>query len=429
MKCVDKRELEQFLQGDIEPERLVALDEHLSACAACRALLDALPARARAVASFGADLIGASDCPDYEQLSALVDETLDEAKSRSLTAHVNMCELCAGDVDRMRALRSQGVLRDTVRVQPGTARRSAVWPRGLWRRALAGVLVAGAVAIAAVTLRQPPSAPVTKPVVTAVAPAHEPAHVRPGPAVKPTAPKPSLVAAIPDKEKPAQPRPNALLRDGRYQLVKADGRYAMARIDGKSIRTPLEARVAALIAEKIRTGKIKPAEPVRVAMNDIRLRDDGGYTLPPTAPKQISPVGVVVMSDHPTFKWSKVDLAESYRLVVTDKNGNPVFEGATDRTTLKLGQPLERGRVYFWRVGARFSKNDSWANSRAAGLRLISAEDMAAIRAVERRMPGSHLALAAVYESVGLYADAADEYRAVRRANPGSRLARRIAAP
>ncbi|MGC8863974.1 MAG: hypothetical protein ACP5R5_14555, partial [Armatimonadota bacterium] len=73
--------------------------------------------------------------------------------------------------------------------------------------------------------------------------------------------------------------------------------------------------------------------------------------------------------------------------------------------------------------------NDSWAMSRAAAFRVISAEDMAAIREVQHRLPGSRLALAVVYESIGLYSEAAQEYQAVRRANPQSPLARRLTVP
>jgi hypothetical protein len=428
MECVDKRELEQFLKGDMAPERLVAVDEHVTACASCKAALEAMPLRARTIASFGADLVAASDCPDYDELSALVEENLDRAAARSIQAHVNMCEVCAGDVEHIQELRSQAALRGGITVRPGRPRGRFEW-RGVWRKVLAGAMVAAAIAVVAVTLRQPPSPPVEKPAVEAKAPGPRKTQPRPEPAVKPTVQEKPIVAAKPDEQKPAPPKPSPVLRDGTYNLVRADGGYTLARADGGSVRTPLEKRVAALIAEKIRTGKIKPAEPTRVALNTIRLRGEEAYTPLPTAPKQISPVGVVVRSDRPTFTWSKVDMAESYRLIVTDKDGNTLYEGITDKTALKLSRPLERGRVYIWQVGARFSKSDSWANSRAAGFRAISAGEMATVQAIERRMPGSHLALAAVYESVGLYGDAAQEYRAVRRANPGSRLARGLAAP
>ena len=424
MECVDKRELKQFLQGELEPERLVAVDEHVSSCSACKALLEGMPSRARTLASFGADLAGAGDCPDYEELSALVDETLDSNRARAVKAHANMCELCARDLDHIGELQSHAALGKTIRVQPGMTRREEQRPFGLWKRVVAAAAVVGVITVAAVALRQPPPASTKTQVAVTKPTGPKPTHIGPGPRKLP------VVVINPDHEKPAPPRPKALLRDGRYQLVGKDGGFALARVDGRSIRTPFEARIAALIEEKIRTGKIKPAESVRVAMKTIRLRSrrDESYVPPPTAPKQVSPVGVVIATDSPEFVWSSVDLAESYRLVIMDSKGNTLTDEITEKTALKPSRPLERGRVYLWRVGTRFSMNDEWANSRAGGFKVISARDTATIQQVTRRMPGSHLALAAVYESVGLYDDAAREYRALRRANPASQLARRLTA-
>ena len=74
----------------------------------------------------------------------------------------------------------------------------------------------------------------------------------------------------------------------------------------------------------------------------------------------------------------------------------------------------------------RFGKSDSWAKSKAAVFKVLSAEDLGTIQKVKRQMPGSHLALGVAYESVGLYEEAASEYRALRRANPNSQLARNL---
>jgi len=433
MDCVDRTELEKFLRGEIEPDRLAALDDHLSGCASCREALNALPARARVIASFGAELIGTADCPDYERLSALVDGSLEPAESRRLLAHVNMCELCRADVERMQALRSQGAVRGIVHVQPGTTRRSAMWIGSFWRKAAALVAAAGAVAVAAFVFLERPTvrstAPPTPRPAAVVTHAPESVRPKPQPTAKPVVPKPTVVAHEPATPRRSTPAPTPLLRDGPYRLAKTDGRYTLARVDGKSIGTPLEARIAALIGEKIATGRIRPAKPVQVAMNTILVRQQDDYVPPPTAPEPISPVGTVVMSNRPVFRWSAVDLAESYRLVVTDKDGNRMFEGSTDKTGMKLPIALERGRVYLWRVGSGFSSSDSWAMSRAAAFRVISSEDAAAIEQVRRTMPGSHLALGVVYESVGLYAEAAKEYRAVRGANPRSATARRLLPP
>ncbi|MCX8052469.1 MAG: zf-HC2 domain-containing protein [Armatimonadetes bacterium] len=427
MKCVSEKELERFLQADMKPEMLVALDEHIATCATCRVALETLPVRAQAIAEFGAEIIGANDCPDYERLSAFIEETLESAELKSVEAHVKLCEPCARDVERMISLRSQAALREKVRVRPGGTRQTNVWAIGLWwRKVVAGLAAAGVIAAAVVILREPPKEHIAKPVAVTTTPSFP----TPKPEQKPdvTPPRPSqatLVANKPNETRPVNSRTIPLLKDGKYQIVKSHGKVDLVRIDGKSIRTPLEAQVAALISEKIATGRIKPSEPVRVAMNTIHIRSEE-YSPPPTAPKQMFPVGIVVMSNRPLFRWTTVDLADSYRIIVTDKDGNEVFVGTTDKTGLKLTTPLEHGRVYFWRVGVRFNKNDTWANSPAAGFRIVSKDDIEKIEAVRKHMPGSRLALATIYESVGLYGEAEEQYRAVLRANPASALARRL---
>jgi hypothetical protein len=133
-----------------------------------------------------------------------------------------------------------------------------------------------------------------------------------------------------------------------------------------------------------------------------------------------------VLSNYPKFKWSSVDLADSYRVLITTKDGNVVFEGNTDKNTLTLSKPLQRGQVYNWQVGARFSKSDPWSNSLAARFKVLSSEDFASIQKVKSSLPGSHLALGAVYESLGFHNEAVNEYRALLKDNPTSSLALKL---
>jgi len=218
-----------------------------------------------------------------------------------------------------------------------------------------------------------------------------------------------------------------VLRDGNYAVVSSKSCLTFARRDGTPLRTALEARIAASIDEKLRTGRIRLARPVYMAMATIQTRGTaGGYVPPPTAPKQIAPVGKFVLSARPTFTWSAVDLADSYRLRVYDGEGNLVAEQVTSKTTVTLDRPLPRGKVYAWRVGVRFSETDDWTQSGASRFEVISTEDYNTIERVRTKLPGSHLALGAAYESVGLYDEAAAEYRLLRRANPNSKLAAKL---
>lgn len=424
MHCIDRIELEQFLTGRLAPERILAIDEHVGKCAECKKLAVSLSARVE----LGALIAGATYCPDYEELSAYIDESLEAHRAGAIRAHANLCELCATDIERIRQLRSHAALRERVVVRPGMTRRT---PRGVfvyWKQAVAAVSLAGVV-VAAVVIGNMVG-PVSKSVPqVAVKPPAAVQTTQPSQTVKQPSPTPnaqqskSTVAANPTPT-PAYTR---VLRDGAYSVIRKDGALMLARRDGTPVRTALEARIAASIDEKLRTGRIKPVKPVQMAMATINMRDDNaGYEAPPTAPKQIAPMGKVVLGARPTFRWSAVDLAESYRVRVYNKSFNLIAEQISRTNALTLAKPLVRGQVYIWRVGVRFGETDQWAESAAARFAVLSIDDYNTIQRVQSSLPGSHLALGAAYESVGLYDEAASEYRALRRANPNSKLAQKL---
>lgn len=435
MKCVERVELEQFLEGNLPTERMLEIDEHADECESCRQLLASLSARAQ----FAAELVGAADCPDYEELSAYIEGSLESKRAKAVRVHANLCELCANDIDRIRELRSHALLREKVTVRPGATRRRRTSLNSLlavltsskgWRYLAAGVSL-GAIAAVAVFLstmggpvvRNQPQVAIEAPEVVKTAPmrVENPAESRPVVSVEQRK-RPVVV----EKPKPER-RPITVLQDGAYAVVATNGAMSLARRNGRPLPTALEARIAASIDEKLRTGRIKLAKPVQMAMVAIQTRSaDGGYVAPPTAPKQISPVGKFVLSAKPSFAWTAVDLADSYRLRVYDGEGNLVAEQVTSKPAATLDKPLARGKVYAWRVGVRFGETDDWTDSGASRFEVISTDDYNAIERVRTKLPGSHLALGAVYESVGLYDEAAVEYRLLCRANPNSKLAAKL---
>jgi hypothetical protein len=101
-------------------------------------------------------------------------------------------------------------------------------------------------------------------------------------------------------------------------------------------------------------------------------------------------------------------------------------EQTTNGYSIVLPEALSRGEEYTWRVGVRFSESDSWAESAPAKFYVLSSDDYSSIQQVKTALPGSHLALGAAYESFGLYEEAQQEYRALRRSNRDSSLARRM---
>lgn len=92
-----------YVRGALHPSTLVATDDHLEACAACRAAL----AR-ESDASFGAEAFGrALAAPDarpesphlsFDHLRAAADGTLGGADAEWVAAHVALCVMCAEEV-------------------------------------------------------------------------------------------------------------------------------------------------------------------------------------------------------------------------------------------------------------------------------------------------------------------------------------------
>ena len=422
MKCPDKTKLEQYVLGKLDQEKMIELDEHVHSCDECKAALRDITSIKMAGINLGASLLGL-DCPEYEELSAFVDEQLSSERTAFVRSHINSCEPCFNDVQRMQEFRAHAALREKITVSPRTNRVSYGW--GVWKRAFAGALGAAVIAGLAIGIGSF-TGPKEKPVVVAVRPADtivKPTPEKPG-AVKPDM-KPSTSAPVTVAVKPEQ-HDNAVapvLKDGKYQVIKQNGRLVLA--DAKGARTPLEAKIAASIQEKLATGSIKQPKTVQMAMLPVHMRDPEGYKAPANAPNLVSPLDKVVLSTQPQMKWSKVDLAESYRVRVYDMQGRLVMEKTTDNCTLTAGT-LPRGHQYMWRVGVRFNESDSWVESAKGCFYVLSNEDYASIQNIKRNLPGSHLALGATYEAYGLYDEARQEYRALRRDNRDSSLARKM---
>jgi len=426
MSCIERITIEQFVKGKLAPEQMLAVDSHVCECADCKKLAASVSSRVDLAAS----VAGAADCPEYEQLSAYLDESLDAAHTTAIRNHANMCEFCAGDLDRIRELRSHAAMREEITVKPGASsaprRRFFLY----WRQALAITSLAGIAAIAVMFGNFDRVAPkshqqiaVNPPInnaVKTVSPKNPPK-----PETVAVRPQPTPVKVAVNDAKPAPMVTPPVLNDGRYSVIRKGSGLALAKADGSSVGSRLEARIAAKIDEKLRTGKIKLPEPVKMAMASVTVRDgNDSYEAPPAAPKPIGPIGRIVMSANPTFNWAAVDLAEAYRVRIYDESGNMVAEQLTKNTGLTFSKPLVRGKVYNWRVGVRFGEADSWTSSGSSAFYVLSAQDFDSINSARTRLRGSHLALGAAYESAGLYEEAANEYRLLRRANPNSKLAK-----
>ena len=107
MTAADHLSLEQvraYVRGALHPSTLVATDDHLEACAACRAAL----AR-ESDASFGAEAFGrALAAPEarpesphasFDHLRGAVDGTLSSIDRQWVESHVRLCAMCGEELE------------------------------------------------------------------------------------------------------------------------------------------------------------------------------------------------------------------------------------------------------------------------------------------------------------------------------------------
>lgn len=424
MRCLNTEEIKTLLTSAGGVELAGAL-EHVSECGRCQAEFRRLAACAPASVKFSEALLDIAECPDYDALSAFVDGGGDAESARAVRAHVNLCGLCARDVEHIRALRSHADLRGDIEVHaPVRASHSPVWGP-LVKRLAAGVVLAGA-ALAVYVAVVPGVKPVSKATKTSVATQPAPQGQPSGPQVSEPAPgvavevkPPAGSASKPAVTSPAGPSYTVVMADGRYRIARQGTRTVVLK-DGAAVSVP--AGLMAKMVQKITTGKVPVSQPVALAMSSIRVRDSEGYVPPPTAPRLLEPVGKIVKSDRPKLVWSHVELARGYRVSISDAQGNIVYSAVSDRESHVVAVGLERGRVYTWQVGVRFNDSDGWTLSRAAKFKVLASEDLAYLQSVSRLMPGSHLALGVACESVGLADEAAREYRLLKLSNPGVRF-------
>ncbi|MBI2843347.1 MAG: hypothetical protein HYX78_08100 [Armatimonadetes bacterium] len=420
------------------------MSSHLSSCQECESLVAASKIRQRAVRSLG-EAVLAVECPEYEELSAFIDEELSHEAHLAIEQHITLCDLCWRDVEVLQAARSRALLAPRIVVRPGQFA-----PRGTgflfgWRKAAVAVTAVAAAAI--VFFAQPNQ--VTKTNVPAQVAVKPPETATPAP-TKPDEQEQNIVTTSdlrqPEKEQPAtgptaavtqpdgsssspetttispQPAPApepkfvAEMRDGRVTVGRLDGRL-IAQANGQNV----EAQIAKIVEKKLRDGRVRPS--VRVAMLPDVMRGPADVI----EIKKLSPTPGRVSEPRPVFRWEPVDGASKYRIEVYKLDGTAVLVAETETMDYQPDQSLSGG-CYKWAVRARRGELAEWEWSEAASFRVLSSEETRLISKAKREYPDSHLVMGSVYESIGLGDEAAREFKALAAENPGSKLAVRLLA-
>jgi cell division protein FtsB len=144
----------------------------------------------------------------------------------------------------------------------------------------------------------------------------------------------------------------------------------------------------------------------------------------------LSPVGTVTRTDRPTFRWTPLEGAASYRIRVSDSRFKPVATSEpVSGSDWTISRPLKRGALYSWEVTAIKDGKEITAPTppaREASFRVLDSAKVDELEGASRDHANSHLLLGVLYVNAGLLDDAEREFRALANANPQSDVARKL---
>lgn len=144
----------------------------------------------------------------------------------------------------------------------------------------------------------------------------------------------------------------------------------------------------------------------------------------------IEPVGKVILTDRPAFRWSRLDGATGYLVEIYDDT----FTLVATSPQLSDGswtppQSLRRGGIYSWQVKAIKDGQELIAPrppAPQAKFRILDQAKANELMRARRAYASSHLTLALLYLKAGMLDEAERELRVLQKANPNSEIVSRL---
>src|ERR1044072_988400 len=413
LEHLSETQLTGYRERSLNPQELLAVDRHLASCDLCHERLTSIAPAANHL------LFESEEEPfhlDYEQhLEAYVDGEANDIDREIVESHVAVCDRCAGDLKDLLTFKRQPVT-----AVAGTSSRWTQWLPQLSTRwhpawATAGVAVVFVLAGAVFLWTRHPASEVL-PQTKTVSPETGTKKEQPSPAAMDT---PSPAPTELDQFR----APLLVLNDARGQItVNKDG-----RLEGlQELPADLKESIERALATR-RLGASPALKGLSTGIDNLR---SGGETQSTFAP--LSPVGVVIETDRPTFRWRPLEGAQHCIVTVFDAKLRQVASsGPVMRAEWTIPNSLPRGVTYSWQITA-VKDGETIVSpkppSPEARFRVLDQRAVDTLAKLRQPAGSSHLALGVFYWKHGLIAEAEREFQALANANPDSPLVKEILA-
>jgi hypothetical protein len=464
--------IEHYRAGRSSVAEALAAQDHVVACAECRARLEAAVEADAAVLSLRRRLTQAA-APEpteaefhlpYEQLALYVDDKLDEVEREIADSHLSFCGDCAADLADLRhygELAAGAVL--TELKPPGVdapVARSA-WQRfvallGSFKSPLTATVAAAALVLLALSgtwlAMRDDGASKDRGELARVKPEMSPT---PAPDIASSrdnlpSPSPSSTATISASSddnsnraatatplSTAPPSPSGVVSPGRTnappatQLVALNDGGTRVALDGRGRldgleELPTDTRLA--VSRALRARRVETPSTLdglaQGAGDTLMGAGTGGASFALT-----SPVGRIVRDARPAFNWRPLAGAGSYAVSIVDSKFKPVMQSPRlVDTSWTPPEPLARGAVYYWQVTATLADGTEvtapLAPAPQARFRVLDASASDSLTQLEKTNPHSRLARGVAYAQAGLIEEAEAELAELLKQNPRSLIAR-----
>lgn len=402
MEHLTQKQLEDYSQNRLRAAELLAASDHLDTCEACRARVEAVvnvdaaffALRDEAFAENG----NASAHLTSEQAAEYVDRNLSGDVLQFVTDHVSSCEQCAFAVDDLRAFRNE--------IAPSLDREYGplnVTPvvRESWRQRFASLFrvspmpAFGAAALAVLLLSF-----IAWIVWRAPKEQKQEVVVVPSPSLQPS---PSVVPSVEVQPEPAPVV--AQLNDG-----------------------PVPPAYQELVQKALTSQRIERSSQLQGLTRPSSSLMGGNETGREFS--LLAPVGTVLTSDRPAFRWSKFEGASGYVVEVYDDQFKLVLSSPeVTSVSWTATQSLPRGKVYSWQVKATKDGQEVTVPrppAPQAKFRVMDQGRLKEIANAKRAYGSSHLTMGLLYAQAGLLNEAEQELQIVQRANPDSQIVRSL---